>query len=319
MNWTAPQIISTVISVSALLLSVANFIHTRISSRRELARRLRDDRINVDHLLDSAYEMLFGKEGYSRTRDSKKLQDAEACVERALKIDPNYSRAIEYEGHLFEVQGNKKAAIARYEKSISLDPTRARPHNCLGLIKDAEEAIVHFQKAIQLDPERAALPYYNLGKVYGRSGNYEEAEKNLRAAIELRPRYSHAHNELGNLLKKRGRFEEARDAYEKAIAADPAYIDPMVSLGAMLMEKKHDEEGVSWIEQAMKIDPTDDYPIAMLAAVYADRKEPEKALMYAKRAIALNPTRKLQSDDFTDLTKEMNALLNGRITQSNQE
>jgi tetratricopeptide (TPR) repeat protein len=317
MNWTSTQIITTVVSVCALVLSVANFIHTRISARKELARRHRDDRLNIDHLLDSAFELLYGKEGFVNTQDSKKIQDAEVCVERALKIDPNYARGIEYEGHLFEVQGNEKTAIARYEKSISIDPSRARPHNCLGRIKNNEDSIEHFKKAIELDPERAALPYYNLGRAYNRLGNSKEAENNFRAAIELRPMYQCAHYELGHLLHKSGKLDEARTAYEKAIAADPSYIDPMVSLGRMLMENnKQDDEGISWMEQAMKINPTDDYPLAMLAAIYADRKEPDKALSYAKRAIALNPTRRFRSDHFAELTKEMNELLDQQNTKA---
>ncbi|MDQ1593399.1 MAG: protein O-GlcNAc transferase [Pyrinomonadaceae bacterium] len=310
MNWTSTQIITTAVSVCALVLGIANFIHTRILARKDLARRIRDDRLNIDHLLDSTFELLYGKEGFENTKDSKKLRDAEVCVERALMIDPNYPRGIEYEGHLFEVQGNEKAAIARYKKSISLDPSRARPHNCLGLIKNNEDSIGHFKKAIELDPERAALPYYNLGKAYKRLRNLKEAENNLRAAIELRPKYQYAYYELGELLRESGRYAEARTAYEQAIAADSSYINTMVALGRMLMENnKEDDEGISWIEQAMKINPTDDYPLAMLAAIYADRKDPDKALSYAKRAIALNPTRRFQSDVFADLTKEMNQLL----------
>jgi tetratricopeptide (TPR) repeat protein len=316
MNWTSIQVITIALSVCALILSIANFIHTRMLARKELARRHRDDRLSIDHLLDSAFEMLYGKEGFVNTKDSKKLQDAEVCVDRALKIDPNYARGVEYEGHIFEAQGNEKAAIARYEKSISIDPNRARPHNCLGLIKNNEDSIGNFKKAIKLDPERAALPYYNLGRAYNRLGDSKEAENNFRAAIELKPMYPHAHYELGEILRKSGKFDEARTAYEKAIAADPSYIDPMVSLGLVLMENKQDDEGLSWIEQAMKINPVDDYPLAMLAAIYADRKEPDKALSYARRAIALNPTRRFQSDHFAELTKEMNDLLDLQNTKA---
>ena len=73
MNWTLPQIIASAVSIIALTLSIANLAIAGIKSRRE-------DFLRIDQLLDSAFNHLYGSEGYSKTKDAKKLSDAEVAV-----------------------------------------------------------------------------------------------------------------------------------------------------------------------------------------------------------------------------------------------
>lgn len=132
MTWTTPQIIASAVSILALLIGIANFVIARVSARKDAARRKRDDLLLIDQLLDDVYNDLWGKNGYSSTRDRRKLENAEIRLRKAMKIDPQHPRGTEYEGHLFEFQGNMDMAKQRYNRSIALDGTRARPHNCLG-------------------------------------------------------------------------------------------------------------------------------------------------------------------------------------------
>lgn len=317
MSRTVSQAITMTVAVTALSISAANFVIGRIAAREESAVRKREDGLRIDQLLDTAFELLYGRDGYSRAKDGAKLSEAEVAVTQALGIDSVNPRAVEYEGHLLEAHGNTKSAAERYEKSISIDPSRSRPYNCLGLISTGEEAIKYFTKAIDLDPERAAFPCYNLGKVHASAGRLLEAKRYFQQAIELRPQFPHAHYELGELLEEEGRLEEARKAYEKAIAGDAGYVRPMVSLGALMMKNLGTaEDGLAWLEHAMKVDPADDFPLAMLAAIYADNKDAERALDYAKRAMALNPSRRFLGDVFHDLRREMDDRLEKREPDS---
>jgi tetratricopeptide (TPR) repeat protein len=307
--------------VTALVLSIANFVISRVSARKDAARRRRDDLLHIDHLLDEAYESLWGKNGYASTRDNQKLEEAEIRIRNAMTIDPSHPRGTEYEGHVFELQGNKKAARERYARSITLDGTRARPHNCLGLLSEGDDAIFHFKRAIELAPEQASLYHHNLGKLYLAQGRLDEAEDSLRRALELRPKYARAHFELAKLLKKRQNFEEAKKEYELAIVSDSTYVSAIVELGQLLMDVVgREEDGIAWLQHAIKINPTDDYPLAMLAAIYADRKEPERALEYAEQAMAINPSRRFAGESFNELREEMLALIelrkNGNVIKN---
>lgn len=59
-------------------------------------------------------------------------------------------------------------------------------------------------------------------------GRLEDAEKDYRRAIALRPAYSEAHNDLGQLLARTGRFEEALREFDVALD-NMLYKEPYVA------------------------------------------------------------------------------------------
>lgn len=309
MGWTLPQAITSIVSVVALILSLANFVLARNKTRSDERRQQRSDDLQVMQLLDDAYEYLYGSEGYSSNRDKKKFDDADARIEMALKLNPQHPHAVEYKGHLFEEEGNLGAAKEHYLRSIALDAKRARPFNCLGLISEGSEAQDYFRKAIELEPHEAAIPYCNLGIAYAKAGQLQEAEASFGNSIRLRPRYSRAHYRLAELLNKLRRHDEAKKEYELAISSDPQNLSAIVSLGAFLMGRGHDEEGLAWMSHARKLKPLDYYPVAMLAAIYADRGQPAEALAYAKEAIEMDPSQRFDGQTIADLRKAMVALM----------
>lgn len=310
MHWTLLQIITTAVALVALLLGVANFALARKAAGREAILRKRDDRLEVKQLLNTANSLLWGREGYEQTKDVAKQQEAEVIIRQALTIESGNPKAIEYEGDLFYVRGNKERAKDCYKRSISLEPTRASPYNRLALASKGEEAIKNYEKAVELDSDYAALPYTNLGQLYVSLSRLEEAENCFRNAIALWPEYSRAHHKLGDILRKRGEYKGARKEYEHAIKADANNLDPAVALGLMLMENLgNDKDGLAWIEDAMKKDPTDAYPYGMLAAIYADRKQPKKSLEYAAKAIAIDRNCTFQGKAIEFTRQEMEDLL----------
>lgn len=59
-------------------------------------------------------------------------------------------------------------------------------------------------------------------------GRLEDAEKSYRRAIELRPAFSEAHNDLGQLLARTGRFDEAIREFDAALE-NMLYKEPFVA------------------------------------------------------------------------------------------
>lgn len=313
MDWSVGDITASVVSVCALGLSAANFVVARRAASRQRTRQKREDRQRADKLLDETFDLLYGARGYATTRDWNTLQDAEARVRAALAIDTAYARAVEYEGHLFDVQKNVAAALVRYRRSISLDPKRARPHECVGRLLQGDEAIAAFERAAALEPDRAALPWLQMGKEHGKLGRPAQAEACYRRALALRPKYTEALIALGSALAKRGEKTEARRTLEAAVESAPRDVDALVALGQFHMTHlADDDEGRAWIERASKVDPADDYPIAMLAAIHADRGDADNALVYAKIAAALNPTRRLSTDTVAEVVVAMKAIIDRR-------
>ncbi|HMB70853.1 MAG TPA: tetratricopeptide repeat protein, partial [bacterium] len=80
-------------------------------------------------------------------------------------------------------------------------------------------------------------PHLNLGLALLRAGRPEEAEREVRRALEIRPDYAFARNNLGNLLRRRGRADEAKEQYLSAIRARPGYAEPHVNLGNLAADR----------------------------------------------------------------------------------
>lgn len=74
--------------------------------------------------------------------------------------------------------------------------------------------------AVLVQPE-SPLAQHNLGHFLLRAGRGAEAERHLRRALELSPRYANAMNSLGNLLLDRGDARAAIPYYRSALAITP--------------------------------------------------------------------------------------------------
>lgn len=77
-------------------------------------------------------------------------------------------------------------------------------------------AMRELTKASELDPANPEIVMV-LGLAYQQRGDFKNAEKYLRRAIDMRQDYSDAHNNLGYLLSLQGRGKEAIREYEAAV------------------------------------------------------------------------------------------------------
>lgn len=108
----------------------------------------------------------------------------------------------------------------------------AEIHHDLGLEAlqkgSAPDALREFDLALEADPR---MPEAHLGRgvvlEYG-LGRLKDAEAEYRKAIEIRPSYSEAHNNLGQLLARNGRWAEALEQFDDALAS-PFYREPWVA------------------------------------------------------------------------------------------
>jgi tetratricopeptide (TPR) repeat protein len=96
--------------------------------------------------------------------------------------------------------------------------------------EDYDEAIVLLQKVIEKSPGVTA-PYIDIAIAFRHTSRPEQAEENLKTALELFPGHPVACNEYGLLYRSTGRFTEARAMYEKAIARFPEFYPAHRNLG----------------------------------------------------------------------------------------
>ena len=149
-------------------------------------------------------------------------------------------------------------AIACYQKAIALDPKYAMAHNNLGNALagkgQLDEAIACYRKAIDLDPKDAKA-HYNLGVALQGKGQVDEAIACCRKAIALDPKHAGAHSNLGIALAGKGQLDEAIACYQKAIASTRRTPRPTTNLGIALAGKGQLDEAIACFQKAIALDP----------------------------------------------------------------
>ena len=84
--------------------------------------------------------------------------------------------------------GNRKDAIASFEKAVDLNPKNSYARNNLGLAliydKRFEEAVDMLEQAVELEPVEAYM-WNNLGMAYEQLDRLEEAREAYGKAVEM--------------------------------------------------------------------------------------------------------------------------------------
>jgi len=134
------------------------------------------------------------------------MDEAKRNYEKALKLNPKYSEAINNLGTIYYARRSFRRAIGQYNKALKLTPNSASIYSNLGTAQFArrkyKEASEAYQKALSLDPEvfehrsaygtllqertvaeKARFHYY-LAKTYANAGNLERAIRYIRMALE---------------------------------------------------------------------------------------------------------------------------------------
>jgi tetratricopeptide (TPR) repeat protein len=170
-----------------------------------MARKMYREAIDVYKLapLDSA--VIQNKLGIA-CHQMLQLDEARKYYDRAIKLNPKYSEAINNLGTIYYAKKNYRRAISQYQRALKLSPLSASIYSNLGTAqfarKNYEQASLSYRKALELDPEvfehrssygtllqersvgeRARFHYY-LAKTYAHAGNDERAIQYIRMALE---------------------------------------------------------------------------------------------------------------------------------------
>jgi tetratricopeptide (TPR) repeat protein len=256
---------------------------------------------------------------------SRKLDVALQCLERAIQLKPDYAEAHCNVGLVFQEQGQLDKAIEYYRRSIQLDPTSAETHNNLGAalndVGQPDEAANCLRRALELQPDfpeannnlgnalqalghlteaashyRASLSlkpdakvFSNLGSVLQELGQLDEAVRCHRRAIELQPNFATAYVNLGNALRDQERFDEALDCYRSALTRKPEDADAYSNLGSLLLKIGKLEEANESCLKALKLKPQFPDALHNLGSVLQAQGKFEEAAECYRNALELDP------------------------------
>lgn len=122
-----------------------------------------------------------------------------------------------------------------FEENASVDPgVRKEFAAAINLLHEEkyQEGIKLLKEVIKGSQNNSA-PYINIAIAYGKLGDDEKAEENLKQALEINPEHPVANNEYALLYRRTGRFAEARQLYEKVIKQYPDFMPARKNLGIL--------------------------------------------------------------------------------------
>ncbi|WP_295317020.1 tetratricopeptide repeat protein [Roseobacter sp.] len=211
---------------------------------------------HVDALLLTA-ELLENMEQYGLAIDVYRLVPAD---------DPAYHAAELGRAAALRRSDKPEAAIEVLEQLSRSNGLLATVHSALGDIyrqqNQFDQAVLSYDRAVKIADETGASSWflhYARAICHERLGNWEQAESDFRAALEINPGQPQVLNYLGySLVEKQIKLDEALGMIEEAVAASPDSGYIIDSLGWALYRLGRYEEAVPHMERAvelMAVDP----------------------------------------------------------------
>jgi tetratricopeptide (TPR) repeat protein len=155
-------------------------------------------------------------------------------------------------------QGSHEQARQFYAQALGLKADSPDVHYGLAtvcfLLNDLPSAAYHFREVTRLDPLRAGA-YINLGAVYNRLDQVDEAIQVLRRGIQLDTHRAEGYYNLGLAYRRKKQVDLAIQAYREATRLNPRMPDAHLNLANAYLDKAQFGLAISHYQHALDIRP----------------------------------------------------------------
>jgi tetratricopeptide (TPR) repeat protein len=119
---------------------------------------------------------------------------------------------------------------------------------------ELQNAVYHFREVTRLDPHRAGA-FINLGAVYNRLDQVDEAIQVLRQGIQLDTHRAEGYYNLGLAYRRKKQTDLAIQAYHEAVRLNPSMADAHLNLANAYLDKGQFGPAVSHYSHALDLHP----------------------------------------------------------------
>ncbi len=167
----------------------------------------------------------------------------------------------------------------------------ARPDDKVSREQIMAYALQEFQKTLQIQPspELAQLSRFELGVIYYKKGQTEQAAEQYKAILREDPLSYEANANLGAIYLQEGKLKEALKTYQGALRTHAQDQEVHFKLGLIYSRLSEYQPAINAYEEALKLSPTYLDAHFNLARVYELTHHPEKALEHYTRFLELAP------------------------------
>jgi len=235
------------------------------------------------------------------------ILSAVSCASN-LETRKRQSAAVRKVGEVYLSQENYTAALRQLLEAEQLYSKDHLLHNALGIAYRkkglVEKAIFHFEKAIELKPDFAPA-VNNLGTVYFDQKDYDAAiacfKKVSGELLYATPYY--AFYNLGKAYYEKKEYGLSEEYYMKALDSEPKFLDPLVGLGRVYIATGKISDAISALTSALKQYPQYARAYFYLGQAYTLIKDYRRAVLAYQKAIEIEPNTPLARDSNIELKK----------------
>ena len=243
------------------------------------------------------------------------LEKAIPAMRLAIQRDPQSEKYRFAYAVLLTNSNAPGAAVIRLEESLQTFPASSRLWFALGFanfrLDKNEEAERALRKAIDLDPKFAPAFAY-LGLIRAKTGAYDEAIKLYGNALDADSKLAVVHHLIADAMLKQNAGASSIEMHlRQAVTMDPAFTPARLSLGKLFMRAQRWSEAVVELEQVVKLDPEVSEAYYQLGLAYGRLKRTADAQSAMATFKRLSDAQKKRED--TELREVVKRLSNVRF------
>ncbi len=179
---------------------------------------------------------LFGK------APSNKERETQDCIDKGLEL----AKA-----------GRVENALACFERALAINPQSvaawSNKGGALAKLGRFEEALACFDRGLAINPQLAEA-WDNKGIALGNLGRFEEALACFDRALAVNPQLAEAWDNKGLALENLGRSEEALACFDRALTLNPQHASAWFNKGAVLVNRfRRVREAIACFEEAQRL------------------------------------------------------------------
>ncbi len=253
-----------------------------------------------------------------------RFDEANARIDHALSIFPEFARPYEVRGDLLLAQDQPAVAAEAFQQSLKLDPKRQQVRMKLGpvlmnlgRVEEARALKAEFidssqdnrdiAKAADLEKEEK---YEEAEKLYreilirhpdnvaamrlwarlgSKQEQYASAETLLQQAVELAPGFKRAWSDLCQVQFEREKFEDIIESAKRLIQLKPHSPDGHIWLAAAFAATGHHEDALRSFDEALVIAPDHAGALCGKGQAYRTMGDQDGSIAAFRRCIKANP------------------------------
>ena len=162
-------------------------------------------------------------------------------------------------------RGKNELARQYFQQALGLSSGNVDIHYGLAtvcfLLNDLATSAYHFKEVTRLDPQRAGA-YINLGAVFNRLEQYDDAIPYLRRGIQLDMNRAEGYYNLALVYRRKGQLDLAVQAYREAVRVSPRMADAHFNMANIYLEQSQFRLAESHYRLAWSCGPTGKRPTA---------------------------------------------------------